>query len=203
MPGTPTKPEFSVEWDGRTVYFCCDRCVKRFLENPEYYIAHVDYSQSGFAMEGAAGAAPFRLSRFLGQFHPMAVHFPIAFAWGALIAELMALLAGVESWRVITRFLLHLAALSAVVAAALGLAFASGVDFGDDLACTAQNHKALGLMGGVFLILAALTREWSERRDSRLFRALSAFLLLLAVAAVSAAAWYGGELAHGVGHITF
>lgn len=203
MPGTPTKPEFSARWNGRRVYFCCDRCVKRFLDNPEYYFAQVDYSQSGFAMAGAPGAAPFRIARFLGQFHPMVVHFPIAFAWGALLSELLVLLAGIENWRVITRFLLHLGALSAVAAAALGLAFASGVDFGSDLACTAQNHKAFGLMGGIFLILAALTREWSERRESRFFRALSGVLLVLAVAAVSAAAWYGGDLAHGPGHIVF
>lgn len=37
MPEEAVDPSFSTEYEGRTVYFCCRRCVLRFEQNPENY----------------------------------------------------------------------------------------------------------------------------------------------------------------------
>ncbi|MHC4323469.1 MAG: YHS domain-containing protein [Planctomycetota bacterium] len=39
MEGNPIKKEYFVEYKGKKVYFCCPGCDKKFLANPEQYIA--------------------------------------------------------------------------------------------------------------------------------------------------------------------
>ena len=39
MEGNPIKTKYFVEYKGKKVYFCCPGCDKKFLENPEQYIA--------------------------------------------------------------------------------------------------------------------------------------------------------------------
>ena len=33
----PADPEISTEYKGKTVYFCCEDCVEKFLSDPESY----------------------------------------------------------------------------------------------------------------------------------------------------------------------
>ena len=39
MEGNPIKKEYFVEYKGKKVYFCCPGCDKKFIANPEQYIA--------------------------------------------------------------------------------------------------------------------------------------------------------------------
>lgn len=34
--------QFSIDYQGRTIYFCCNKCKKDFLSNPEMYLANLD-----------------------------------------------------------------------------------------------------------------------------------------------------------------
>ncbi len=204
MPGTLARQEYHADWNGRRIFLCCERCVERFRRDPEYYAHILDVQQAagGFIADPAGSPGGFRAAWFFGQFHPVAVHFPIAFAWGALLSETLVLLAGMPRWRMITRFLLDAGSFSAVVGVVLGLASAHGVDFGG-AAHTLTLHRLFGLSGGALLVLAAAMREIAVRRPSGAAEAASSVLLAAAAAFLSIAAWHGGVLAHGAGHIAF
>lgn len=34
-------PDLHVEYKGRTIYLCCTKCKRKFLQNPDKYIAHL------------------------------------------------------------------------------------------------------------------------------------------------------------------
>ncbi len=38
VSGEEADPELKMEYKGKTYYFCCKKCVKKFKENPEKYI---------------------------------------------------------------------------------------------------------------------------------------------------------------------
>ena len=39
MEGNPINTKYFVEYKGKKVYFCCPGCDKKFLENPQQYLA--------------------------------------------------------------------------------------------------------------------------------------------------------------------
>lgn len=40
--GLPINEDIYVDYKGRRIYFCCDGCDDKFLENPEKYLAKLD-----------------------------------------------------------------------------------------------------------------------------------------------------------------
>jgi uncharacterized membrane protein len=140
---------------------------------------------------------------FLGRFHPLLVHFPIALLLAA---------GGLEAWaswcerrgrptllRPATGPLLALAAASAVVAATAGyLLGASGGYAGEAF----ETHRWLGLsLGGLALATAAaflVARRRPGRPARRVYLALLGGTLVLMVATGHA----GGTLTHGEDYLT-
>ena len=43
MSGKKAKEENKVEKDGKTVYFCCENCPKKYEENAKKYTAQANY----------------------------------------------------------------------------------------------------------------------------------------------------------------
>jgi YHS domain-containing protein len=41
MPSQPALPEYSLEFHGKTIYFCCDPCRRKFLKDPQAYIKNL------------------------------------------------------------------------------------------------------------------------------------------------------------------
>jgi YHS domain-containing protein len=41
MTGNKINKQYSVEYKGKTVYFCCPGCDEKFLANPEKYVANL------------------------------------------------------------------------------------------------------------------------------------------------------------------
>lgn len=41
MAGKPAKAQFHVEYEGKTYYFCCGMCPKKFQADPAKYIAKI------------------------------------------------------------------------------------------------------------------------------------------------------------------
>lgn len=39
VSGEEADPEFKMEYNGQTYYFCCKKCMKKFKNNPEKYIS--------------------------------------------------------------------------------------------------------------------------------------------------------------------
>jgi uncharacterized membrane protein/YHS domain-containing protein len=58
LPDEKVDPEIHVEYEGKTVYLCCNMCRRQFLENPEEYLAALPQfaSTSGDHSSSAAEA---------------------------------------------------------------------------------------------------------------------------------------------------
>jgi mono/diheme cytochrome c family protein len=150
---------------------------------------------SGPTAPAATALSPAaRLVRWLGKFHLLLLHFPIALVLAAGFGE------AASAWHRnprpsgAVRFCLGLAALAAVPTAGLGWLFAAaGNGSGSPQLLTA--HRWLGTAAAAWLLLAAACAGRDARRKvrSRRFRLLLATGILLTVLA----AHFGGLLAHG------
>lgn len=142
-----------------------------------------------------------RLVRFLGKFHVMVVHFPIALVLAAALAEMLFLLTGRSPLSEAAHFSVRLGAAGAIVAVVLGLAAAHFGHFPDEMARVLTAHRWLGIAGCVTMVLAGgcsvLSRcgkcgpgfVWPYR-----------VLLLLSAGLVGVAGHFGAILVHGFEH---
>jgi uncharacterized membrane protein/YHS domain-containing protein len=206
MPGTAIDPAFFVDHEGERIYFCCDRCVMKFGTNPAFYVASMRVEAEAAARRAGQDEAWPRIVRFLGKLHPIAVHFPIAFALSALLCEIFVAMADARELRSITRFLLFAAALSALVAAPLGWAAAWNQGFGSALEEAVFRHRWLGVASTVAIVLAFLARERAERpgtAGSAVGAKVWLPLLVIAALSIAVGSFYGGILVRGPGHLAF
>lgn len=212
-------PAITVVWQGKTIGLCCQRCKRQFLEKPEAYAANLPAiastapasgpdpsSQGGSSRAGTpepamtAMTTMSRLSRWLGRFHPVVVHLPIALGLAAAVAEMIYVLRHMPGARAAARFAIAGAALGAVPAVAFGwFAAASGSYPGLESVLTW--HRWLGTAAMTVLIAASVTLEITHRRQpvGRL-RFLPLLLLALAGLVVGLVGHLGGTLVFGPDH---
>jgi uncharacterized membrane protein/YHS domain-containing protein len=201
-------PEIHTDYQGKRVWFCCPKCRRDFLADPQKYVANLPQFAAPEPKEAHAhehehttpSAAPFasKLVSFLGRFHPAIVHFPIALILAAGLAELLFLLTGRGPFASATRFILPLAALGGVAAALLGWAAAAGAHYPPDLARVLEWHRGFAAIVVVSSVAAAILRERVERTPAAAgLRWSYRGVLLLAVLLVSATGYFGGELVYG------
>ena len=136
------------------------------------------------------------LLQFVGRFHPLSVHFPIA---ALLIVPLFEILGRKRSAPFLlpsVDLLLLLAAGGAILSAALGWCLARGGGYSGPLV---RQH----MWGGLVVAAASLICWWLRSRgDSAVPSRLYLPLLLLAMVLVSFTGYRGGQLAHGQAHLT-
>ncbi len=119
---------------------------------------------------------------FLGKLHPAVVHFPIALVLVALAFVVVRMIFGLERYEEMAATIIYWAAASAIAAAFLGLARASGPKFPSFLESYFLWHRALGLVTAALTTVTAVTAfEWRHSGSRKL---LIAFRILLAVTAV-------------------
>lgn len=135
------------------------------------------------------------------NWHPAAVHFPIALGITAtLLFALAASGRGGPAIAPAARLLLQLAALAALVTAVLGwLAFES-VDHDAAGHAVMLRHRAWALASAGGLILVALWESWRQARKLPVSR-LSWLPMLLVAGGLAHTGWLGGEMVyrHGIG----
>jgi uncharacterized membrane protein/YHS domain-containing protein len=222
-------------YQGETVYFCCNRCRKQFLDDPEAYVAglpqfaaaHVDghaddaHAQSGLpaashehetgsALEehdhsrdhgDSEGDASGRAVRYVGKFHPLVVHFPIALILTALLAEILHMLRKRTFWGDAARWLIALGAMSAVAAATLGWMAATGAHYPGDLARTLWLHRWAGISVAATATAASALSLCARGRVRWLFG--YRISLFLAAAAVAVAGHLGATLIFGADYFAW
>lgn len=136
------------------------------------------------------------LLQFVGRFHHLSVHFPIAVILLVPLFEILGRKRNIPFLLASVDILLVLAICGAILAAALGWCLARGGGYSGPLV---QQH----MWGGLLVAVASWLSWWLRSRDdrrapARVYRAL----LLAAVGLVSFTGYRGGQLAHGANHLT-
>ena len=140
MTDQPTREDRFVDYQGKRIYFCCDKCMARFQREPTKFIANLDPANTSAAVTQTL--APVKpplgksLAQLFGRLHVVVVHFPIALIMLAGLIELVA----PDSQRAIraermARLALTLGAVAALIAAGMGW-----VDAADQFPGTARAH---------------------------------------------------------------
>ncbi len=161
--------------------------------------------------EGLAGAEPTeaeaprnfskKLVRWLGKFHPPAVHFPIALLTAAAVAELLRMATGKSVFNTVSRYCVWFGALTALVAGVLGW-FRGGFGL-TDASWVLMTHRWLGTStvacAVLILVLSEASRHLERRRTQMWFRAM----LLIVAALALVTGFFGGAVVFGLDHYTW
>ncbi len=135
------------------------------------------------------------------NWHPVAVHFPIALGMTTVLLLVVARLnPAYAGFSAAARLLLPLAAISAVIAAALGWHAFGTVEHDAAGHAVMTRHRDWAFGSTVVLTLLALWDGWRRRAGQAVHGALLPAMLLLA-GALAVTGWLGGEMVyrHGVG----
>ena len=141
-----------------------------------------------------------RAVRWLGQFHPVTTHFPVALMMVAVLAEALAWWTRRPSWLETVRFLVVTAALGAVAAGALGWMNAYFSSYNKAPGALLWWHRWLGTGTSVWALICAgiiLVHKCEEgSKERQQFRGA----LLLGAALVSISGFLGSALIYGLDH---
>jgi mono/diheme cytochrome c family protein/uncharacterized membrane protein len=138
---------------------------------------------------------------WLGNFHPPAVHFPIALLTAAAVAELLRMLTRKPAFDAVSRFCVWFGTLAAVVAGVLG--WFLGDFHVADASVVMTTHRWLGTStvacAGLVLALAEVSRPPNRRRTRVWFRVT----LLVMAGLVLVTGFLGGAVVYGLDHYTW
>lgn len=136
---------------------------------------------------------------FLGRFHPLFLHLPIGFLVLAVLLELASRTEKYVSLKPAVGFSLLLGALSALVAAILGLMLAQDGGYSEDLLSI---HKWLGIALVVFSFGAWILYVQKEKKQTATLKKAYIGSLAIMMAFLGGAGHYGGSLTHGTTYLT-
>jgi mono/diheme cytochrome c family protein/uncharacterized membrane protein len=139
-----------------------------------------------------------KLIRWLGKFHPPAVHFPIALLTAAAVAEFLRMITGKREFDAITRYCVWFGTVSAIVAGALGW-FRGGFRLSDTFWVT-MTHRWLGTSTVAVALLALVLSELGRRPDRHWTRIWSRGALFVLAALVTMTGFFGGAIVFGLDH---
>ena len=134
-----------------------------------------------------------------GHLHPLVLHFPIALLLLAAVLEVLPRLRRKDygpGYANATWIVLALGALSAVVAATMGLTLAAA---GGYVGETVSSHRFFGLTVAALALISVALKLAAERKQG--LRGLYGIPLAGAVVAIFVAGHYGGKLTHGAGFL--
>jgi len=132
---------------------------------------------------------------WLGKFHVLVVHFPIALLVVAAVGELWSLCCGIRKPAPAVRFCVLFAAAGAAAAVTLGWLHAAFSEYADSSSQVLAFHRWTGSIAGILAVGVAILSEVEARRGVRspLFRVL----LFAGALLVSVAGHLGGTLVFG------
>jgi uncharacterized membrane protein len=142
-----------------------------------------------------------RALRWVGRFHPVTTHFPVALMLVAVLAESLAWWTRRETWLQTVRFLVILGALGAVVAAGLGWVNAAFSSYGvGKTAWVFYWHRGLGTATAVWTVICAALLVVSECREGSPERQRFRGALLVGALLVGVTGFLGSALIYGLDH---
>jgi uncharacterized membrane protein len=141
-----------------------------------------------------------RAIRWIGRFHPVSTHFPVALMFVAVLAEGFAWWTKRESWLQTVRFLVIIGALGALVAASLGWVNASFASYVGSSAAVLQWHRWLGTFTAAWTVVCAALAGISECREGSAERQRFRGALVVGAAMVGISGFLGSALIYGLDH---
>ena len=145
-----------------------------------------------------------RLMNWLGKFHPVSTHFPVALLMVAVFAEAIAWWMKRDEWMLLVRFLTVLGALSSVPTAVLGWLADFPTLPGSELATLYRFHQVLGTATSAWAVICATLVCIAECEEGSLARRRFRGALLLGAFLISIVGFLGGALnAGGLDHYKF
>ena len=204
-------PSISVTYQGRTIAFCCETCVRKFTASPEKYVSRL----AGFSIEKGeevTSPAPRSGSSIPGvevqeraplfaRLHPAIVHFPLAGFPLAFIAFLIYRLAGWDHFASADVVPGLGATLSAGLAVISGNLAESSMSFSASMRQIADRHQFAGTTLLVLGILLSLLRLWRRNRLKGAWAWVYGIGLVLSCLVSMATGYLGGSLVFGPDHL--
>jgi uncharacterized membrane protein len=160
-----------------------------------------DAAQIEEVQEVSAVESPARPSAagLLGRFHPALVHFPIAWVFLLQLVEITALITRREEWRKMGLFVLILACLSFVPAAATGFLRAASVSSDPEFRALMLTHRNLNIAAALVCMGALALRLGFPRQFESRLHWLYLLLLSVCVILLFIAGHLGGKMVFGQG----
>jgi uncharacterized membrane protein len=201
-------PKHSLEWRGRTIGFCCRKCVARFGREPEAFLANlpdVFGPETEVALANPdpepSSASDSGLMTLFARSHVLVLHFPIGLLVAAAIAELLALVRRKASLTSAAHFCANLALPFAAWTFFAGLELEERTRVGPLLHDTLERHELLGQITAALVALVFLF-GWRARQPGASVRTTTLWRLTLFASAVlvGMTAHAGGQLVYGLGY---
>jgi uncharacterized membrane protein len=137
---------------------------------------------------------------WIGRFHPVTTHFPVALMLVALFAEGLAWWTRRETWLQTVRFLVILGALSAVAAGVLGWINAYFSSYSKDPGALLWWHRWLGTGTALWAVVCAVLILIHECQEGSKERQRFRGALALGAALVGLSGFLGSALIYGLDH---
>jgi uncharacterized membrane protein len=137
---------------------------------------------------------------WLGSFHPVAVHFPIALVFVAALAEILYAVTHNGAYVVSVRLMLRTGAAFGVMATLLGFAAATMENYTGAEQSAFATHRVLGVASPILMILTLGLAESAWRTQARWRLTTYRVLLLATVIVVCVLGYLGGLLVFGADH---
>lgn len=140
---------------------------------------------------------------FLGKFHPVVIHFPIALVITGFVFAWLGVLYKQDFFDATSINVMYLAAVSAVVTALLGLAAGSGATYPSLLSGYFSWHRILGISSAGLTLVSAYLGFRYDRKPSPSSGWLYRLALLVNALLVGLTGHFGATLIYGPDHFSF
>lgn len=220
MPEEKADPAITVEYRGKTVAFCCDKCVRKFTADPQRYamrlsgLAEPESESTGPAElavpergerqgrstpDGSAVAGPRPI---LARYHPVMVHFPLAGLPLALVGFLLHRVTGKPIFFAADVPPLLASAVAGIAAVITGNWAEDSERFSDAMRFYVDWHQYAGTTLMIVAIALSALRLWRWNRLTGGWQWLYGGALFLACLVSAATGYLGGSLVFGPDHLT-
>lgn len=140
----------------------------------------------------------------IGKLHVILVHFPIALALSAVLADFLFLITRKDFFRICGMYCLFLAAIAIIPTAFTGdqLLDSEQSGFSQDMLKIAHTHKALAITSLILVISAAAIRTAQKNHLKKVWLLIYSILIVLITGFISATGHFGGMLTHGKNYLS-
>lgn len=151
--------------------------------------------------QGAAEGVYGKLIHWIGNFHLIFLHFPIALIITTACADLLFLYSKKPLFSEASRLMILCTAISAILTVLTGFAFAYQMHYEGILATFYWLHLSLGILIALLAVVAVFLRELHANKKLTSLRAYY-FCIVALFISVNATGFFGGEMTFGLNYFS-